>query len=51
MTIPVADHGSDGILDVTSHFFEFIPEKNTDARTPWCSKRTSWKRGTTTTSC
>jgi len=26
MTIPVADRRSDGILDVTSHFFEFIPE-------------------------
>ena len=27
MTIPVADHHSDGILDVTSHFFEFVPEE------------------------
>jgi hypothetical protein len=27
MTIPVADHSPDGILDVTSHFFEFVPEE------------------------
>ena len=27
MTIPVADHSPDGILDVTSHFFEFLPEE------------------------
>ncbi len=27
MTIPVADASSDGILDVTSHFFEFVPEE------------------------
>ncbi len=27
MTIPVADHSTDGILDVTSHFFEFVPEE------------------------
>jgi hypothetical protein len=27
MTIPIADHSADGILDVTSHFFEFIPEE------------------------
>src|SRR5207245_1123973 len=26
MTIPVADHTPSGVLDVTSHFFEFIPE-------------------------
>lgn len=28
MTIPIADHRSDGILDVTSHFFEFVPEED-----------------------
>jgi hypothetical protein len=27
MTIPVADNSADGILDVTSHFFEFLPEE------------------------
>jgi hypothetical protein len=27
MTIPVADHSAGGILDVTSHFFEFLPEE------------------------
>ena len=26
MTIPMADHCADGVLDVSSHFFEFIPE-------------------------
>jgi hypothetical protein len=26
MTIPLADHCSDGVLDVSSHFFEFISE-------------------------
>ncbi|KPL04776.1 MAG: hypothetical protein AMK75_00525, partial [Planctomycetes bacterium SM23_65] len=26
MTIPFSDEGSSGVLDITSHFFEFIPE-------------------------
>jgi hypothetical protein len=33
MTIPLADGRADGVLDITSHFFEFIPEAeygNTD---------------------
>src|SRR5436309_148796 len=26
MTIPISDHNPSGVLDITSHFFEFIPE-------------------------
>jgi hypothetical protein len=31
MTIPVADHTPSGVLDVTSHYFEFIPEREGEA--------------------
>src|SRR5260370_38505335 len=27
MTIPVADHTPSGVLDITSHYYEFIPEE------------------------
>ncbi|HMF18900.1 MAG TPA: GH3 auxin-responsive promoter family protein, partial [Gemmataceae bacterium] len=34
MTIPVADQTSSGVLDVTSHYFEFIPEEEIDSPQP-----------------
>jgi len=34
MTIPVADQTSSGVLDVTSHYFEFIPEEEIDSPRP-----------------
>ena len=34
MTIPVADNTPSGVLDVTSHFFEFIPEAELDKANP-----------------
>ncbi|MFO0964224.1 MAG: GH3 auxin-responsive promoter family protein [Gemmataceae bacterium] len=34
MTIPVADNTPSGILDITSHYFEFIPEGEIDSKQP-----------------
>jgi hypothetical protein len=34
MTIPFADNSSSGILDITSHFFEFLPEEEADSPNP-----------------
>lgn len=34
MTIPLEDDRADGILDVDSHFFEFIPEREQDSERP-----------------
>lgn len=34
MTIPVDDNTSDGVLDVDSHYFEFIPEDDQDSAQP-----------------
>ncbi len=34
MTIPFADGTSSGVLDVTSHYFEFIPEDEIDSKQP-----------------
>jgi len=34
MTIPIHDDRSDGILDVASHFFEFIPEEQHESNNP-----------------
>jgi hypothetical protein len=34
MTIPIADGTPSGVLDVTSHYFEFIPEEEADAAQP-----------------
>src|SRR5205823_4414513 len=34
MTIPFADGTAAGVLDVTSHFFEFIPEAEIDSPQP-----------------
>src|SRR5581483_12457190 len=34
MTIPLADRTASGILDVTTHFFEFLPEEEADAPNP-----------------
>jgi hypothetical protein len=34
MTIPFADHTPAGVLDVTSHYFEFIPEAEGDSPQP-----------------
>jgi hypothetical protein len=34
MTIPVADGTASGVLDITSHYFEFIPEDEADRPRP-----------------
>ncbi|MCA9073602.1 MAG: GH3 auxin-responsive promoter family protein [Planctomycetaceae bacterium] len=34
MTIPFEDHTASGVLDVCSHFFEFIPEDQIDSPSP-----------------
>jgi hypothetical protein len=34
MTIPVTDHTTSGVLDITTHFFEFIPEAEADKPNP-----------------
>jgi hypothetical protein len=34
MTIPMADGTPSGVLDVTTHYFEFIPESEADSRKP-----------------
>lgn len=34
MTIPFADNSSSGVLDITSHFFEFLPEDEADSPNP-----------------
>ena len=34
MTIPFADHSASGVLDITSHYFEFIPESEADSPNP-----------------
>jgi hypothetical protein len=34
MTIPIADGTPSGVLDVTTHYFEFIPEEEGDSKNP-----------------
>ncbi|MFL5241207.1 MAG: GH3 auxin-responsive promoter family protein [Gemmataceae bacterium] len=34
MTIPLADNTSSGVLDITSHFFEFLPEEEAQSAKP-----------------
>src|SRR5205085_823345 len=34
MTIPMADRTPSGILDVTTHYFEFLPEEEADSANP-----------------
>ncbi len=34
MSIPLADGTPSGVLDVTTHYFEFIPEEEGDSKTP-----------------
>jgi hypothetical protein len=34
MTIPMADHTPGGVLDILSHYFEFIPEEEADSPQP-----------------
>lgn len=34
MTIPMSDGTPSGVLDITTHFFEFIPESEGDSRRP-----------------
>lgn len=34
MTIPMADATASGVLDITTHYFEFIPEQEIDSPTP-----------------
>jgi hypothetical protein len=34
MTIPIADGTPSGVLDITSHYFEFIPEEEADREHP-----------------
>jgi hypothetical protein len=34
MTIPIADNTASGVLDITSHFFEFLPEEEAESSKP-----------------
>lgn len=34
MTIPLADGSASGVLDVTTHYFEFIPQEEADSPSP-----------------
>lgn len=34
MTIPLADHTASGVLDITTHYFEFIPEEEANSAQP-----------------
>ena len=34
MTIPMADNTPSGVLDITTHYFEFIPEEEADSPNP-----------------
>jgi hypothetical protein len=34
MTIPFSDHTASGVLDITSHYFEFLPESEADSPHP-----------------
>jgi hypothetical protein len=34
MTIPFSDHTPSGVLDITSHYFEFLPESQADQPNP-----------------
>jgi hypothetical protein len=34
MTIPLADHTPSGVLDITTHYFEFLPEEEADSPQP-----------------
>lgn len=34
MTIPIADNTASGVLDITSHYFEFLPEAEAGKRDP-----------------
>lgn len=34
MSIPIADGSSSGVLDITSHFYEFIPQEEIDSPQP-----------------
>jgi hypothetical protein len=34
MTIPLADGSTSGVLDITAHYFEFIPEEEADSPQP-----------------
>jgi hypothetical protein len=34
MTIPLADGTASGVLDITSHYFEFIPEEEAESSSP-----------------
>jgi hypothetical protein len=34
MTIPLADGTASGVLDITSHYFEFLPEEEADSPSP-----------------
>lgn len=45
MTIPIEDGRSDGILDVTTHFFEFIPESEHGTENPTVLEAHELKEG------
>jgi len=34
MTIPMSDNTPSGVLDITTHYFEFIPEEEADKPNP-----------------
>lgn len=45
MTIPLADNTSSGVLDITSHYFEFIPEEEADSPHPTVLEAHELKEG------
>lgn len=45
MTIPLCDGRSAGVLDITSHFFEFIPAEEGDSGTPTVLEAHELKEG------
>src|SRR6185312_14711332 len=47
MTIPMADNTPSGVLDVTTHYFEFIPEEEGDSPQPTVLGAHELKEGAT----
>jgi hypothetical protein len=47
MTIPMADSTASGVLDITTHYFEFVPEKEMDSPRPTVLAAHELKEGQT----
>ena len=45
ISIPLSDSNSDGVLDIGSHFFEFIPESEADSKNPITLKTYELEKG------